>query len=146
MFVAVRLGVSVQIAYFSESKGWGGSGQTYTNAAMDTAHSFIKTIDAECSWEPDRKMIHADVAKLDRGFHLLDDVIYWVKVTSLIQSLHVHVGDMETLIETPFGVSSASCAGPRVNVAIASVMETWKKAPGSEAPQQEVSQFFCMTM
>ncbi len=126
MYVAVSFGVSVGMAYFSESKGWGGSGQIYSNSAMETANGIIKTIDAECSWETDTETIQGEVKKLPRGFDLLNDVIYWIKVTSLVDNLLV--GDMENIIDTPFGISSASCAGARVNVAIAKVLQTWSNA------------------
>lgn len=65
IFMAIQLGVIVELAFFSESTGFGGSGQTYFNAGMDNANAAVNTKEATCSSESDQLMIVNQVSDVE---------------------------------------------------------------------------------
>lgn len=135
IFMAVQLGVSVELAFFSESTGWGGSGQTYFNAGMDSANLAVNTKEATCSSESDQLMIANQVSEVEGGFDLLDSVVYWIKSKALIDAYRSgRVAGQETTATVPFGVSSASCVTARLNAAIYKIYANWK--PSGQIPNE----------
>ena len=71
-------------------------------------------------------MIHSEVAKLNGGFDMLDDVIYWIQATALMKN--IDVSGRGSRWGTPFGLSTASCASCRVDAAIAKVLKKWQES------------------
>ena len=133
MFMAIQLGVTIDLAFFSETTGYGGSGKTYFNAGMDNAHFKVNTREASCSNISDQLMISTQVAEMEGGFSLLDDVVYWIKSKAMIDVYRSGmVAGAETTARVPFGVSSASCITARLNVAIYKILANWK--PSRQRP------------
>ena len=130
--MAIQLGVIVELAFFSESTGFGGSGQTYFNAGMDNANAAVNTKEATCSSESDQLMIVNQVSDVEGGFDLLDSLVYWIKSKALIDAYRSSIACPETTYPVPFGVSSASCVKARLNAAIYKIYANWK--PSRQTP------------
>lgn len=122
MFVAIHLGVKVEVTFFSQSTGYGGSDKYYSNVGIDSANAIVNTRDAECSSPTDQELISNQVSGYEGGFDLLDDVIYWVKLKALIGSRI----PAETMMPVPFGTCTSSNAAARRNIAVQKLHSNWK--------------------
>ena len=132
IFVAVLLNIPVTLESYNEITGYGGTDRMYSNVVLDSTGMQVNTIKASCGYERDKQMIHREILKLDGGFALLDDVIMWVRIMSLINDMpkceEREVAESHWSLTLPIGSCSISNMAARQNAAIANALRVWQKA------------------
>lgn len=121
IFIAITLNIPVTLESFNENTG---------NLVLDSTEKAVDTSQAMCGYEGDKMMIYREISKLAGGFGLVDDVVMWVKIKSLIDDMTKCTAESvnETQFDAQTGASAASNTAARQNAGIAAAMKVWQEA------------------
>jgi hypothetical protein len=140
IFVAISINIPVTLESYNEITGFGGSDKMYSNVVLDSTGKPVNTIEASCGFEGDKKMIHDEILNQEDGFALLDDVVMWVRIKSLIDHMPNCIEEswMETQMHVPIGTCSASNIVARQNAGIANALSVWQDAKNARNKEKNL--------
>jgi hypothetical protein len=127
MYLATALGVPIIYASSSEED------------VFSSYKKPIRSLDASCSDQKDKEMIHSKIRNVG-GFFLIDDTVIWAQIKSLIGDIKTcaAVEKNASKFHRPIGSCSVSNAVARQNARIAAAIHTWQKLKDSRNPVDEL--------
>lgn len=130
IYIAISLNVPVALQSYYEITGYGGSDKMYSNVILDSTGKPVCTSEALCGYARDKEMINAEIMKQYGGFEIIDDVVNWVRIKSLIDDMPNCKNEslLESQMQVPIGTCSASNILARQNAGIANALRVWNEA------------------
>lgn len=98
----------------------------------------IRSLDALCSDQKDKQMIHSEIIKAG-GFFLIDDIVIWAQIKALIHDNEscAAIDKNASRLHRPIGSCCVSNALARQNARIAAAIHSWQKMQDSRDPVDE---------